>query len=133
MLSNEIWKDIKGFEGLYQVSNLGNIKSYDRVVKCTHGKTRTIKGKTLKKIKLKDGYLYVHLYKNTIVTNKVIHRLVAEAFIENTLNKEEVNHIDCNKHNNRVDNLEWVTPKENMEHAWKNGLMKPHSKRKKVS
>lgn len=133
MKSNEIWKPIKDFEGLYEVSNLGRVKSFDRVVNCGHGKTRVMKGKILKEVKLRDGYFYVRLCKDTISTRKSIHRLVAETYIPNLDNKKEVNHIDGNKRNNNVSNLEWVTPKENMRHAWETGLLKPHSTKKKVS
>lgn len=71
------------------------------------------------------GYEIVDLYKNGKRKTVRVHRLVAEAFIPNNDNKPEVNHIDGNKHNNNVDNLEWVTKKENCRHAWNNNLIKP--------
>lgn len=114
----EIWKDIKEYEGLYQISNLGNVKSLKR-------------NKLLKPIKDKDGYLCVTLYKMCKLKEKKVHRLVAQTFILNPENKPQVNHIDGNKQNNVVNNLEWCTRLENIEHAWKIGLMKVHYGRAK--
>lgn len=96
----ELWKDIKEYEGIYQVSNLGRIKRVetDRILK---GMKDTI------------GYLRVDLYKNHTASKKLIHRLVAQAFIPNPENKLQVNHIDEDKTNNMVSNLEWMTAKEN--------------------
>ena len=103
----EIWKDIKDYEGLYQVSNLGRVK-------------RITTGRVLKSGKSNGGYPYVVLSKNNIRSNKTIHRLVAEAFISNHENKPEVNHIDEDKTNNMVSNLEWMTAKENNNHGTRN-------------
>lgn len=103
----EIWKDIKDYEGLYQVSNLGRVKSL-------------YTNRILNPMKHTKGYLRVRLYKNSVASNQRIHRLVAEAFIPNPENKPQVNHIDENKTNNRVDNLEWVTNKENCNHGTRN-------------
>lgn len=103
----EVWKDIEGYEGLYQISNLGRVK-------------RVTTGRILKGGKDKDGYLMVKLYKNNIRSNKKIHRLVAEAFIPNPENKPQVNHADENKTNNSLDNLEWMTAKENINHGTHN-------------
>ena len=115
----EIWKDIPYYEGIYQVSNKGNIKSF----KC--GKI-----KILKPFKSKDGYLSVKLTKNKKEKTLRVHRLVAQTFIPNPLNKLEVNHIGGCKHNNNLNNLEWVTREENRKHAVINGLHKTEKQRK---
>ena len=116
----EIWKDIKNYEGLYIVSNLGNIKSF----------VRYKDGKILKPQKNKKGYLQILLYKNGKPSTKKVHRLVAETFLDNFYDKPQVNHIDGNKENNNVANLEMVTNSENQIHAYKNNLEKPKFKRK---
>ena len=108
----EIWKDIKGYECIYQVSNLGNVKSLDRL--STNG--RRLKGKLLAKTNSK-GYIKVTLTNKNKSDNRDIHRLVAQAFIPNPENKPQVNHIDEDKTNNTVDNLEWCTAKENINHG----------------
>ena len=112
----EIWKPVKGFEN-YEVSNLGQVKSLNY--------NRTKEAKILRLCKNKDGYLTVTLYKNGKGYAKKVHRLVTAAFIPNPEGKTEVNHIDGNKTNNRVENLEWATHSENMHHAWETGLCEP--------
>lgn len=109
----EIWKDIPGYEGLYQVSNLGRVKSLRfRNNVCDKEKERIM---TLNK---KDNeYLYVSLSKNGIRSNKYVHRLVATCFIPNDNNYETVNHIDYNVKNNNVNNLEWCSQKQNVFHS----------------
>ena len=114
ILSCEIWKDIEGFEGKYQVSNKGRIKSL-----CF----RT--PRILRLCKDKTNYLRVALQGKNFIRNAAVHRLVAESFIPNPENKPIVNHIDGNKQNNCVENLEWATYQENSDHAWKTGLLKP--------
>jgi uncharacterized protein YaiE (UPF0345 family) len=104
----EIWKDIEGFETLYEVSNYGNIKNK------TTNKIRKLGVHSM-------GYWHVDLWIKGKQFNKHVHRLVANAFIPNPDNKPFVNHKDGNKQNNFVDNLEWCTPLENMKHARKNG------------
>jgi hypothetical protein len=110
----ENWKNVVGYEGRYQVSDLGNIKSMP--------KPRCSKVKILKNIPLKAGYLTVDLGNGQKIKRYLVHRLVATAFIENPLNKEQVNHIDGNKSNNNVCNLEWNTRSENQLHSIKTGL-----------
>lgn len=110
----EIWKEIKDFEGRYMISNYGNVKSLTR--------NGTLGGAI--KIVEKHSYLRVRLWKNKVVRTLFVHRLVAQAFIPNPLNKPQINHIDGNKKNNCADNLEWCSASENMEHAYKNGLRK---------
>lgn len=112
----ELWRDIEGYEGLYQVSNLGRVKSFDTKDKLD----RIRKGRVLKGRKDKYGYIQVGLYKQGAASKKKIHRLVAEAFISNPENKPEVNHIDEDKTNNIISNIEWVTPKENLNHGTRN-------------
>ena len=98
-MDNEVWKDIKGYEGLYQISNYGRVYS--------------VKRKIVRKQKLVKGYLVVGLNKNNVAKTLSVHRLVAMHFINNEESKEEVNHIDEVKTNNHVSNLMWCTPKEN--------------------
>lgn len=117
--TNEIWKDVVGFEGLYQVSNLGRIKSLSKNVGFYFRKE-----KILSNCYQNNGYLVVNLSKKTEVSRKSIHRLVAQAFIPNPERKAQVNHKDGNKQNNCVSNLEWCTDSENKRHAFKTGLNK---------
>ena len=113
----EIWKDIKGFEGYYQVSNTGRIRSLDRKIGYRKGRLRNWKGAEKQLVETDKGYLKVRLYMNNKSVTREVQRFVAEAFIPNPENKEQVNHIDGNKQNNNVSNLEWVTPQENTIHS----------------
>ena len=128
MFEQEIWKDIKGYEELYQVSNMGRIKS----LKKYHGKTENWIERefTLKPQISNRGYYRVHL-SNKGVKVFSVHRLVAQAFIKNPNDYKEVNHIDGNKTNNHFNNLEWCTRSQNEKHAYSNGLAKS-TKRKKI-
>lgn len=108
-MKTEIWKDIKYYEGLYQGSNWGRVKSLERIDCIGHHRKERI----LKLSTDKDGYLYVYLYKNGKGKNFSVHRLVAEAFLPNPHNYPCVNHKDENKQNNNVDNLEWCNVKYN--------------------
>lgn len=104
----EKWRSVIGYEGLYQISNLGNIRSVDRV----RSNGKKYKGKHLY-THLINGYKVVLLSKNGVLKNHKIHRLVALSFIPNPENKPCVDHIDTNKINNKVENLRWVTYQEN--------------------
>lgn len=122
----EVWKDIKDYEGIYQVSNFGNVKSLNRKVAPNNRVPYWKKGKICKQSKNNLGYMTVGFTVNNIKVNKYVHRLVAEAFITNMNNYPQVNHIDCDKTNNRMYNLEWCTNSQNHIHASKNGLNKLH-------
>ena len=120
----EIWKDIIDYPN-YQVSNLGNVKSKERFVNCKYNSKRKINSKILKPI-MGNGYYYVILYNEQGKSNpKAIHRLVAQAFIHNHDNYKIINHIDGNKLNNNVNNLEWCTQSHNVKEAYRLGLEKP--------
>ena len=112
----EIWKDIKGYYKLYQVSTRGKIRSLDRVVTDKNGNKKILKGKVRSKTLDKDGYVVIALYKKGKERNFKVHRLVAQAFIPNPLNLPEVNHKKPNKKNNCVSNLEWCTGLDNIAH-----------------
>lgn len=116
-MENEIWKDIAGYADLYQVSNFGSVRSLPRVVKGSDGRLRHIQGRRLSCSKDNRGYLSVALYQDGNYRNCLIHRLVATAFLECTDTSLQVNHIDGNKQNNCVSNLEWVTSSANVAHA----------------
>lgn len=118
----EIWKDIEDYEGLYQISNLGRVKSLERKIKRRNDRIQTVKERILKLNLDKEGYHTVKLHKEGKGKNFKVHRLVALAFISNPDNKLEVNHIDGIKTDNKVTNLEWNTRNENMQHAVDNGL-----------
>lgn len=108
----EVWKDVIDFENEYEVSNLGNVRR---------------KVQNLKAGISPHGYKTLSLSKNGKIITKLVHRLVAEAFIENPEFKEIVNHKDCNKINNRLENLEWVTHNENMQHSVDNNRQRNQS------
>lgn len=110
----EEWKDIKGYEGIYQVSNLGKVKSLDRIIKYSNGKSNHTKGKILNGYDNSNGYWYVDLYGHDKKRRKKsVHILVAETFIDNPDNLPCVNHKDENTYNNKYYNLEWCTYKYN--------------------
>ena len=113
------WKDIKGYEGFYQVNQFGEVKSLDRVARCGKNGKLLYKGKTLKAGRTSSGYYSVSLGKESKFKTHLVHRLVGEAFIDKPSDKHnEINHIDFCKENNKVDNLEWVTPSSNVKHWW---------------
>lgn len=121
-MTKEIWKQVAGYEGLYEVSNLGRVKSLGHYVEQANRwggvSTRIYKGKFLHPFMDTNGYPIVTLSNKNIK----VHRLVAEAFIPNPLSKYGVNHIDGVKNNNKQPNLEWASGKDNMQHAIKRGL-----------
>lgn len=118
----ENWIPIEGYEGWYEFSNLGNVRSLDRKVDFVDGRYATYKGKSIKQAVNSNGYLVVQLWRNSKMKMMYIHRLIAELNIPNPDNKPFVNHIDGNKLNNNPSNLEWVTYLENVQHANATGL-----------
>jgi hypothetical protein len=125
----EVWKGIPGYEGQYQVSNTGFVRSLPRTFVNTRGERRSLQGKVLDYRKARHGYAMASLYRQMKFKNFKVHRLVAAAFLENPLDKPEVNHKNLDKTDNRVENLEWVSPKENIQHAIRNG--RPPGRKKK--
>lgn len=112
----EIWKDVVGYEGFYQVSNEGNVRSLDRCVKCSNS-IRFYKGRVLAQCRDDKGYYRVLLTIAGRHKSKQVHRLVAEAFIDNPYNKPEVNHKDEDPSNNCIDNLEWCDKVYNLSYG----------------
>jgi hypothetical protein len=115
----EIWKDIKDYEGLYQVSNFGNIKSLERMVGCNGG-FKKINEVLCKTKEYKNGYKMISLSKFSKSKTMLIHRLAAIAFIDNKGSNNVVNHKDGDRLNNRVDNLEWCSVRYNVTHSFRN-------------
>ena len=118
----ETWKDISGYEGYYQVSNIGRVRSCKRAIEVTTSKTTYIRNYAEKLMNLfydEDGYAEVHLCKDNKTTYHRVHRLVATAFIPNADNLPEVNHIDGDPKNNIIYNLEWCTTRYNIQDAYK--------------
>ena len=121
----EEYKDIQGYEGIYQVSNLGNVKSLARTLQEPSGKERKTKEKVLKSSLDNKGYPKLNLHLNNVRITRRVHRLVALALIPNPEGKEQVNHINGDKTDNSTSNLEWCTGSENMKHAYDTGLKIP--------
>jgi hypothetical protein len=130
----EIRVPIIGYEGLYEISNYGNVYGLDRYVRNSETTYRLVKGKKLEPQKntLRDNYLQIGLSKNNHTHTYRLHVLVAKHFIPNTNNLSQINHIDGNKSNNRIDNLEWSAPLMNSRHAWQMGLANVNHLKRKV-
>ena len=116
----EIWKDIPNYEGLYQASNLGRVKSLERFRKGKNGFLASVKEKILKTLMLNSGYYQVRLYKNSIGKMYLIHRLIWETFNGQIPEGYELNHLDEIPSNNRLSNLSLVTHKENINYGTRN-------------
>lgn len=117
----EIWKGITEFEGNYEVSNLGRVRSVERILIRSNGTTHTRVSKVLKPATDGNGYLRCALSFNGKLYTRKVHRLVAQAFIENDVDGLVVNHLNFNRQDNRVENLEWCTALENANHSIKAG------------
>lgn len=133
VMEMEKWKPIKGYIGLYEISTYGNVKILERTYKCFNKLTNRMNERVIKERitqgTINKGYRRICLTKNKKEKNIFIHRLVAESFIPNPNNYDFVNHIDGNKQNNCVENLEWCTHSQNDLHAYKNKLRKTKPKR----
>lgn len=121
-MEQTIWKSVIGYEGMYEVSNDGAVRSISRYTTCRSGKKQMVIGKVRAQW-VSNGYKCVSLCNGGDKKFMQVHRLVALNFIPNPESKPQVNHIDGNKHNNHVDNLEWATQDENMSHAVSMGLI----------
>ena len=113
----EIWKEITGYEGYFEVSNFGNFRSKTRIIRYKQKGTRNYPGKSLKTETIVEGYQRIVLMKEGIRKRFMCHRIVAQEFIPNPQNKPFVNHINGNPADNRVENLEWCTQEENELHS----------------
>ena len=119
-MENEIWKDIRGYEGIYQVSNLGRVKSLEREVMRSNGRITYLKECILKP-RIRKGYLVLNLSLKGKKKTFAVHRLVARAFIPNPENKPTVDHINENKLDNKLSNLRWATQEEQIGYAMETG------------
>jgi len=123
-MSSEEWKYVIDYKGYYEVSNLGRVRSVNRTIIRSDGKVKTFKSVILKRYMLPSGYIQIKLSKSNITKSHYVHRLVSSSHLGIDNNKSEVNHIDGNKMNNYVTNLEWCTPSYNNLHAFSTGLRK---------
>lgn len=119
-----MWKDIYGYEGFYAISEKGEVKSLERMVRHPKGGNKIIRERIKPQFVGSNGYFIVSLNKNGVGCTKTVHRLLAIAFLDNPEGKREVNHKDGNKLNNSLENLEWSTASENRYHAFRMGLQK---------
>lgn len=127
-LEKEIWRDAKGFENYYEVSNCGRIRRKLNETIYKNGTVAHFSQTILKQSKNKKGYFRVYLSVKSKKYTKSAHRIIAETFIENIFNKATINHIDCDKTNNHISNLEWCSNLENIRHAFNNGIFKNRDK-----
>lgn len=118
--AKEQWRPVSGFEGHYEVSDLGRVRSLDRLINRRNGTSEFKRGRILKQAKAGRGYLFVSLAVERVCRQTYVHRLVASAFVLH-VSGPHVNHIDFNRENNAASNLEWVTPKRNTEHSIRAG------------
>lgn len=126
----EIWKDVVGYEGFYEVSNLGRIRTVRRVVAAPLGRVSRVVEPIIRKQQISTrGYRQLSLCTHGKTKTETVHRLVAEAFIPKQSGKDQVNHIDGDKDNNKVSNLEWCDAHENTVHAYELGLRVPRGLR----
>lgn len=116
-MENEIWKPVVGFEGLYEVSSYGRVRTVLHYTKRGNSDHALVKERILKFFLSRKGYYCIKLRKDGAAIHKKVHRLVAEAFLPNPENKTQIDHIDTNKLNNAVSNLRWATPSENKNNA----------------
>jgi hypothetical protein len=116
-IMKEIWKDIPGYEGYYQVSSFGNVKRLPTILLMKNGRIRPTKGRILKKSFYTNGYGKTTLCRNSKKEQIITHRLVGLAFVPNPLNLPEINHLDEIKSNNLANNLEWTTHKQNVNYG----------------
>lgn len=119
MLQQEIWKDIIGWEGLYQISTHQRVKSMAKIIICKDGKIKNYKEKILTPVHDSHGYMVHGLCRDNKLTGKKLHRLMMEAFVPNPENKPHINHINGIKDDNRLENLEWCNQSENSLHAYR--------------
>ena len=126
-------KEIPNFEGVYVINEIGEVHSLPRVVKGKDGVMYPFKGKKIaSSVNKQNGYIQIDLWKNTKSHKYYIHRLLAKIFIPNPSNKPEVNHINSNRLDNSLNNLEWVTSKENSIHAYNSGFASQKKRRKLI-
>lgn len=121
----EEWRPISGYEGEYDVSNYGRVRSRGFIQEAVNGRRILMKPRLLTQQKTKDGYMRIEISKQGRQKKFAVHRLVANAFIPNPENKPQVNHIDSDRANNKAENLEWVTASENSIHGYKYGFFNP--------